>query len=92
MSSAVIEVAFAADERYVPHAATLLHSLGCAHAPERIRAHLLHPPSLRRQTIKRLASMVGATGGSIEFHPVPPSPVRGLPASRAPAVAGQRPP
>lgn len=79
MSSEAIEIAFAADERYVPHAATLIRSLACTHAPERITAHLLHPPSLSRQTVNRLAAMVAGSGGSIEFHAISPSAVRELP-------------
>lgn len=91
MRSEPIEIAIATDERYVPHAATLLRSLTSTHAPERIRAHMLHPSSLRRQTINRLAAMVSRCGGSIEFHAIRPSAVRGLPTmGRIPRVMWYR--
>jgi lipopolysaccharide biosynthesis glycosyltransferase len=91
VTSEPIEIAVATDERYVPHAATLLRSLTSTHAPEQIRAHILHPPSLRRQTINRLAAMVAGCGGSIEFHAIRPSAVRGMPTmGRIPRVMWYR--
>ena len=86
-----IEIAVATDERYVPHAATMLRSLTSTHDRERIRAHILHPPSLRRRTIDRLAAMVSRCGGSIEFHAIRASAVRGLPTmGRIPRVMWYR--
>lgn len=75
----MIDVAFAADEKYAPHAATLLSSLLTSNDPEMLRAHFLHPPELSIHVIDRLRGMVESSGASIEFHAISARTVRGLP-------------
>lgn len=91
MSPTTIEVAFATDRTYVPHAAVMLRSLIASQGPERVRAHFMHPSSLPRGTRERLRAMVESAGAAIEFHPIRASAVRGLPAmDRIPPVMWYR--
>lgn len=75
----MLDVAFAADEAYAPHAATLLHSVLSSDDPATIQAHFLHPPDLSADTVQRVGAMVRGLGGSIRFHEIPPESVLGLP-------------
>lgn len=74
-----MDVALAADSDYLPHAATVLHSLLTSNPPSSVNAHLLHPPTLSSKAVGRLRAMVEDLGGSICFHNIDPVAVAGLP-------------
>lgn len=76
---AVLHVACAADERYAPHAATMLHSVLEQRGALDVHAHLLHPPALRARTRSRLEELVRGMGGEITLHAIPDARVAGLP-------------
>ncbi|HWD73540.1 MAG TPA: glycosyltransferase family 8 protein [Solirubrobacteraceae bacterium] len=74
-----IHVACAADERYLPHCATALHSLSARTPAARIEVHLLHPPTLEPAHVGRLRSIADPDTLSIVAHAIEPSAVSGLP-------------
>jgi lipopolysaccharide biosynthesis glycosyltransferase len=76
----MIEVACAADETYAPHAAATFHSVLTVNPRGSVRAHFLHSPGLRRETITRLTEMVSGLGGEIAFHELGDEASDGLPA------------
>ncbi len=75
----MIDVACAADEAYLPHAAAMVHSLLTANPPAGVRMHLLHPPELEARSRRDLQSMVSGLGSSLVFHEVAAVTVAGLP-------------
>lgn len=76
---AVLHVACAADERYVPHAAAMLHSVLEQRGGLEVHAHVLHPDGLAERLRWRLAWMVEDLGGACTLHPIPDSRVAQLP-------------
>jgi lipopolysaccharide biosynthesis glycosyltransferase len=86
-----LHVACAADARYVPHAAAMLHSIAAGHGDTEIRVHFLHGPELEPHLIRALQSMFDGTPVSIAAHQVEPAAVAGLPAwGRIPATMWYR--
>lgn len=74
-----MHVAFAADERYLPHCATALRSLAVANPGVVIEVHFLHAPEFDRRSLRLLESM---SDGELVItpHAIDPSAVAGLPA------------
>lgn len=75
----VMDVALASDDAYLPHAATVVHSLLTSNRPGTVTTHLLHPPELSGEHKSLLCEMVERLGGSLFLYEVGPSEVRGLP-------------
>jgi lipopolysaccharide biosynthesis glycosyltransferase len=73
-----LEVACAAERRYAPHSAAMLHSV-LEHSPLPVRVHYLHGPSFPAASARRLAWMVRRHGGEISFVEVPDERIAGLP-------------
>jgi lipopolysaccharide biosynthesis glycosyltransferase len=71
-----LRVAVAADAAYLPHAATMLHSLLDHHRAE---VHLLPGEDVPRRAMRRLGRMVEGRRGSFTVHPVDARRVDGLP-------------
>ena len=76
--SGTLEVACAAERRYAPHSAAMLHSV-LEHSPLPVRIHYLHGPSFPAGSARRLEWMVRRRGGAIEFVEVGDDQVAGLP-------------
>lgn len=76
----MFEVALAADEAYVPHAATVLRSMVLLHDARTVRAHFLHPVGLPEARKAPLRDMLSEAGAQIVFHPVSDESVKTLPA------------
>jgi lipopolysaccharide biosynthesis glycosyltransferase len=74
----VIDVACAADARYVPHCATMIASALAQHHSD-LRVHYLHGPDVSARARRSITEMVAEGGGSVSFHEVDPSRVAGLP-------------
>ena len=74
-----LHVACAADARYAPYCAAMLHSLFSHNRWSPIAVHFLRAPALDESVVRRLQRMVDSLGGVIEFHSVPDSDVAGLP-------------
>jgi lipopolysaccharide biosynthesis glycosyltransferase len=66
MTDATIHLACAADERYLPWCATMLHS-ALANGAARLAVHFLHPVDMPAPALARLGALVEGGGGS--FHP-----------------------
>ena len=75
----MIDVALAADSDYLPHAATVLHSLLTSNDGSGVRAHLLHPPTVSDKALGLMVRMVEELNSSISFHPIAAAKVDGLP-------------
>src|SRR5690242_8156174 len=73
-----IRLSCSVDLNYVEHSAAMLHSI-LINATGRVRIHYLHDPSLPEATHEALEEMVVGHGGSIDFHPIDPDAVEGLP-------------
>jgi lipopolysaccharide biosynthesis glycosyltransferase len=74
----LIDIACAADARYVPHCAAMLHSALELHG-EDLRVHYLPGADVTPKQRRLLAEMVEASGGSISFLEVSPEQFDGLP-------------
>jgi lipopolysaccharide biosynthesis glycosyltransferase len=75
-----LHVACAVHGDYVPHSATMLHSVLAHRADQPVAVHYLHGPDLAAGARRRLAEMVSRGGGCISFVPVAEEAVAGLPA------------
>jgi lipopolysaccharide biosynthesis glycosyltransferase len=75
----ILHVACAADERYVPHSAAMLHSVLVNRGECDVRLHYLHGPTLPRRLRAKLEQIVVRDGGAIEFHEIADERVVGLP-------------
>lgn len=76
-----MDIAFAADRAYLPHAAAMVRSVLAHVAPEDVRLHLLHHPALAPADLHRLELMVTDLGGSLTCHGIDDSRLAGLPAT-----------
>jgi lipopolysaccharide biosynthesis glycosyltransferase len=74
----MIDVACAADARYVPHSATMIASALAQHHSD-LRVHYLHGPELPPRARRSLTEMVEERGGSVSFLEIDPLRVAGLP-------------
>jgi lipopolysaccharide biosynthesis glycosyltransferase len=74
----VIDVACAADARYVPHCATMIASALAEHHSD-LRVHYLHGPELPARAKESITEMVAEGGGSVSFLEIDPAQVAGLP-------------
>jgi lipopolysaccharide biosynthesis glycosyltransferase len=75
-----MHVACAADEAYVGHGATMLHSLLACHANDGVVVHFLHAPAFDHDERARLVGHVERNGGTIELHAIDDARLAGLPA------------
>ncbi len=73
-----IELACAARQDYVPHAAAMLHSVLTVERTAAVRIHFLHGADLPGDDRDRLGEMVAALGGEIDFHLISDEDVAGL--------------
>jgi lipopolysaccharide biosynthesis glycosyltransferase len=64
---------------YVAHSAAMLHSVLAHSGAHDVAVQYLHGPRFDRDDARRLEQMVAREGGSIAFHEIPDSDVRGLP-------------
>jgi lipopolysaccharide biosynthesis glycosyltransferase len=72
-------VACSADAAYLPHAATMLHSVLTNGGQLEVEAHLLHGPSLDRDALRQVREMGERAGGSLTTHEIPDDRIAGLP-------------
>lgn len=77
--SEVLHLACAVEGRYVPHAATMLHSVLAHRGDLDVRVTYLHGRDLSRKPAGLLAAMVERMGGSIDFVEIPDERIAGLP-------------
>jgi lipopolysaccharide biosynthesis glycosyltransferase len=75
----MMHVACAADEAYVPHAASMMHSLLDRAPAGEVTVHFLHAPGLPPGTAAQLESFVGGLGGTLRRHVIDEARVAGLP-------------
>ena len=75
----VLHVSCAADARYVPHTAAMLHSVLTEAGFEEVRVHFLRGQGVTAEHVRALTEMVSAHGGAISFLDVPGDRVAGLP-------------
>jgi lipopolysaccharide biosynthesis glycosyltransferase len=66
----VIDVACAVRGSYVPHCATMLHSMIAANPQHRVRAHVLHGPRFPGRSARRLRGMAAGLGAEVVFHEI----------------------
>jgi lipopolysaccharide biosynthesis glycosyltransferase len=82
-----LHLACSSDEAGVPHSAAMLHSVLANAGGHDVSIHFLHPPDLRPETRDRLAGMVEANGGTIDWLAVARERVGSLqPMAHAPAT------
>jgi lipopolysaccharide biosynthesis glycosyltransferase len=74
-----LHVACAADGAYVPHCATMLHSVLAQRGGLELSVHYLHGPGLAASSRDALARMVERGSAAITFHEIPDAAVAGLP-------------
>ena len=74
----VMDIACAADAHYVPHCATMLHSLFCHSADYRIRVHFLYPACLPSDMFSQFQDFINQCGGEFLPTEVPDAEVEDL--------------
>lgn len=79
MAGGLLHVACAADDRYLPHAAAMLHSVAGRRGALDLHAHVLHPEGLDSTRLDRLAGMLDGLGAGFTAHPIESSRLLGLP-------------
>jgi lipopolysaccharide biosynthesis glycosyltransferase len=75
----MLHVSCAADARYVPHSAAMLHSVLTHSGENGVTVHFLRGHGVTAEDARRLAGMVTAHGGEISFLDLPEQKVAGLP-------------
>lgn len=73
-----LHVACASSALYLPHSATMLHSVLAQRGPHPVHIHYLHGPDLPPDAAGRLEGMVDAAEGRISFVSVPDERLAGL--------------
>jgi lipopolysaccharide biosynthesis glycosyltransferase len=76
----VLHVGCSSSTEYLPHAATMLHSMLAQAGDMEVRAHLLHGPSMPRDDAQRVVEMVERAGGTLTLHEIAGDRIAGLPA------------
>ena len=76
-----IHLACASGVDYVPHAATMLHSMLGQRGDSELHVHYLHGAEIGEELRDPIAAMVDAEGGAIEFVEVAEELIAGLPPS-----------
>jgi lipopolysaccharide biosynthesis glycosyltransferase len=76
----MIHIAFAADERYVPHAAAMIHSAASQRGASPLTFHFLHPQDLSPSTRESLCALGKRLGTEVLCHGFTSTDVEGLPA------------
>src|SRR4051812_37119297 len=74
-----LHVSCSADEAYVAHAATMIHSVLEQHPDDAVHVHLLHGRGLSSRSLARVDALVRTRGGTLVPHHVADEDVRGLP-------------
>jgi lipopolysaccharide biosynthesis glycosyltransferase len=75
----VLDIACAADQRYLPHSAAMIRSALTNSGEIELRFHYLHGPLVPKRLTSRLGQMVQRGGGTIDFHEIADERVAGLP-------------
>ena len=76
----ILHVGCSSSTEYLPHAATMLHSMLAQAGDMEVRAHLLHGPSMPRDDAQRVVEMVERGGGTLSLHEIAGDRIAGLPA------------
>lgn len=74
-----ITLACAADDRYAPFCAALLHSVLERHAPRQVRMHFLHRPAFSQASRRRLDELAARFGATIHRIEISDARLDGLP-------------
>lgn len=74
-----MHIACAADSNYLPHAATMLHSLLNHHADQAPTIHFMHGQALPSEQLACLGDFVIASGGQWRSHPIDPELLQDFP-------------
>jgi lipopolysaccharide biosynthesis glycosyltransferase len=91
LSEGVMHIACAANSAYVPHCATMIHSVLTAHDPGLVTVHLLRAPDVDEPTVGELEAMTTDLGGRLVVHADLEHEVSDLPVmDRIPAVMWYR--
>jgi lipopolysaccharide biosynthesis glycosyltransferase len=77
---AVLHVGCSSSTEYLPHAATMLHSMLSQAGDMEVQAHLLHGPSMPRDDARQVVEMVDRAAGTLTLHEIGPEQIAGLPA------------
>jgi lipopolysaccharide biosynthesis glycosyltransferase len=80
LASETIHIAAAADQRYLPHVATLIESLASSNPPAAIAFHFLHDGSVTARAQERLRGACDRHGLALEILEPPPDLEGSLPA------------
>ena len=76
----ILHVGCSSSPEYLPHAATMLHSMLSEADGMEVQAHLLHGPQMPREDAQRVVEMVAAGGGTLTLHEIAAEQIAGLPA------------
>jgi UDP-glucose/galactose:(glucosyl)LPS alpha-1,2-glucosyl/galactosyltransferase len=79
LSDEPLVVACSADAAYLPHAATMLHSVMTNAGGLRVEAHVLHGPKLDKRALEKVVAMAERTGAALATHEIPDARIEGLP-------------
>jgi len=79
VSAETLHIACTAEANYVAHSAAMLHSALAQRGGLEVSIHYLHGDDLSDRATRRLARMVEANGGRIEFLRIPDRRLDGLP-------------
>lgn len=79
--SETIHIAIAADDRYLPHAAAMLHSLWWSNRSAAINVHFLHGPDLSQRKRRLFDHMVKKLGFKLQWLEVGNEQIQGLPSN-----------
>lgn len=75
-----LHVGCSSSTEYLPHAATMLHSMLSQADGMQVHAHLLHGPQMPRDALRAVAEMVERAGGTLWPHEIGADQIAGLPA------------
>src|SRR3954462_2502873 len=81
--TSTLHVACAADEKYVPHCAAMLHSVFATTGGADIVVHFTHFPDFPAEQLSALTAFVNASGATMNTVCVEDSTLVGLPSTEA---------
>jgi lipopolysaccharide biosynthesis glycosyltransferase len=74
-----LHISCSADEAYVAHSATMIHSVLASNPGDRVHVHFLHGPALSGAGLDGVEQLVRRSGGRLHRHEIADERVRGLP-------------
>lgn len=74
-----LHIACAADEKYSPYCAAMLHSLLTHNREQRVVIHFLHAPDLPLAVKQRLVALTEPFSATVQFHQIADDQISGLP-------------